>query len=176
MTTGGNWWRAKEIVMRHLTRRTETRYRSRVKPFRTAPDAASGRRCSSLSGAAERLRRATPRQRDIEEIAALLAVDPVVAHSVFATLARSGLALPIVILLITRRPHSFARTSVGAISRGRISRTLAANSGANPSATVRTSRGSPSARRAKANYGVVFFIASPPPAGRVSDSASALAA
>jgi FixJ family two-component response regulator len=31
MTTGGNWWRAKEIVMRHLTRRTETRYPSRVK-------------------------------------------------------------------------------------------------------------------------------------------------
>jgi hypothetical protein len=31
MIAGGNWWRAKEIVIRHLTRRTETRYRSRVK-------------------------------------------------------------------------------------------------------------------------------------------------
>ena len=27
----GNWWRANEIVMRHLTRRLETRYRCRDK-------------------------------------------------------------------------------------------------------------------------------------------------
>src|SRR5580700_8017643 len=29
MIVGGNWWRANEIVIRHLTRRTATRYRSR---------------------------------------------------------------------------------------------------------------------------------------------------
>ena len=31
MIEGGNWWRANEIVMRHLTRRLETRYRCRDK-------------------------------------------------------------------------------------------------------------------------------------------------
>jgi hypothetical protein len=31
MIAGGNWWRANEIVIRHLTRRTATRYRSRDK-------------------------------------------------------------------------------------------------------------------------------------------------
>jgi len=31
MIAGGNWWRANEIVMRHLTRQTEARYRSRDK-------------------------------------------------------------------------------------------------------------------------------------------------
>jgi hypothetical protein len=34
MIAGGNWWRANEIVMRHLTRRTETRYRCRDKAIR----------------------------------------------------------------------------------------------------------------------------------------------
>jgi hypothetical protein len=29
MIAGGNWWRANEIVIRHLTRRTATRYRCR---------------------------------------------------------------------------------------------------------------------------------------------------
>src|SRR5271166_4741316 len=31
MIEGGNWWRANEIVMLHLTRRLETRYRCRDK-------------------------------------------------------------------------------------------------------------------------------------------------
>src|SRR5271166_596192 len=31
MIEGWNWWRANEIVMRHLTRRLETRYRCRDK-------------------------------------------------------------------------------------------------------------------------------------------------
>jgi len=31
MIAGGNWWRANEIDIRHLTRRTETRYCSRDK-------------------------------------------------------------------------------------------------------------------------------------------------
>src|SRR5271166_1534803 len=31
MIAGGNWWRANEIVIRHLTLRTETRYRCRDK-------------------------------------------------------------------------------------------------------------------------------------------------
>ena len=34
MIEGGNWWRANEIVMRHLTRRLETRYRCRDKAVR----------------------------------------------------------------------------------------------------------------------------------------------
>jgi hypothetical protein len=38
------------------------------------------------------------------------------------------------------------------------------------------SMGSPSPRGANADHGIVFFIDSPPPAGRASDSASALAA
>ena len=29
MIAGGNWWRANEIVIRHLTRQTVTRYRCR---------------------------------------------------------------------------------------------------------------------------------------------------
>jgi hypothetical protein len=29
MIAGGNWWRANEIVIRHLTRQTATRYRCR---------------------------------------------------------------------------------------------------------------------------------------------------
>jgi hypothetical protein len=28
MIAGGNWWRTNEIVMRHLTRQTDARYRS----------------------------------------------------------------------------------------------------------------------------------------------------
>jgi hypothetical protein len=35
MIAGGNWWRANEIVIRHLTRRTATRYRSRDKARET---------------------------------------------------------------------------------------------------------------------------------------------
>ena len=31
MIAGGNWWRANEIVMRHLTRQPDARYRSRDK-------------------------------------------------------------------------------------------------------------------------------------------------
>src|ERR1700678_3250048 len=31
MISGGNWWRANEMVMRHLTRQSNTRYRSRDK-------------------------------------------------------------------------------------------------------------------------------------------------
>jgi hypothetical protein len=31
MISGGNWWRANEIVMRHLTRQPDARYRSRDK-------------------------------------------------------------------------------------------------------------------------------------------------
>jgi hypothetical protein len=36
----GNWWRANEMVMRHLTRQPDTRYRSRDKAdrdYRTSP-------------------------------------------------------------------------------------------------------------------------------------------
>jgi hypothetical protein len=29
MIAGGNWWRVNEIVMRHLTSKTDARYRSR---------------------------------------------------------------------------------------------------------------------------------------------------
>jgi resolvase-like protein/helix-turn-helix resolvase-like protein len=36
MITGGNWWRANEIVMHHLTRQTDARYRSRDKADRGA--------------------------------------------------------------------------------------------------------------------------------------------
>jgi hypothetical protein len=36
MIAGGNWWRVNEIVMRHLTRRLETRYRCRDKANQTA--------------------------------------------------------------------------------------------------------------------------------------------
>ena len=31
---GGNWWRANEIVVRHLTRQTATRYRCRDRAAR----------------------------------------------------------------------------------------------------------------------------------------------
>jgi CRISPR-associated protein Cas1 len=34
MISGGNWWRANEIVTRHLTRQPDTRYRSRDKARR----------------------------------------------------------------------------------------------------------------------------------------------
>jgi hypothetical protein len=41
MIAGGNWWRANEIVIRHLTRRTATRYRCRDRavPIGREPDA-----------------------------------------------------------------------------------------------------------------------------------------
>jgi hypothetical protein len=38
MIEGGNWWRANEIVMRHLIRRFQTRYRCRDKA-RSKPSA-----------------------------------------------------------------------------------------------------------------------------------------
>jgi putative transposase len=47
MIAGGNWWRAKEIVIRHLTRRTETRYRSRVKTAGAADRHEVGRRLNN---------------------------------------------------------------------------------------------------------------------------------
>jgi hypothetical protein len=37
MITGGNWWRANEIIMRHLTRHTDARYRSRDNTYQTVP-------------------------------------------------------------------------------------------------------------------------------------------
>jgi hypothetical protein len=42
----GNWWRANEIVMRHLTRRLETRYRCRDKALGRAAPARGGRRAA----------------------------------------------------------------------------------------------------------------------------------
>ena len=36
MIAGGNWWRANEIVMRHLTRQPDARYRSRDKAGRAS--------------------------------------------------------------------------------------------------------------------------------------------
>jgi hypothetical protein len=47
MTTGGNWWRANEIVIRHLTRLTETRYRSRDKAGRRHDRTRSVRKAST---------------------------------------------------------------------------------------------------------------------------------
>src|SRR5271165_3211681 len=35
MIAGGNWWRANEIIIRHLTRQTATHYRSRDKAGRS---------------------------------------------------------------------------------------------------------------------------------------------
>jgi hypothetical protein len=37
MITAGNWWRASEIIMRHLTRQTDARYRSRDNTLETHP-------------------------------------------------------------------------------------------------------------------------------------------
>jgi hypothetical protein len=36
MITGGNWWRANEIVIRHLTRQTDARYRCRDRAVKRA--------------------------------------------------------------------------------------------------------------------------------------------
>src|SRR5208337_2039888 len=41
MIEGGNWWRANEIIMRHLTRRLETRYPCRDKAIARAARRAS---------------------------------------------------------------------------------------------------------------------------------------
>src|SRR5580693_5944779 len=38
MIAGGNWWRANEIVMRHLIRQTDARHRSRDKTARTVAE------------------------------------------------------------------------------------------------------------------------------------------
>ena len=81
---------------------------------------------------------------------------------------------------VRRRRDRFlpgAGASVGGDNARRIAPNIAAKSGAKaPSQPSGASMGSPSARCAKADYGVVFFIGSPPPAGRVSDSVSAFAA
>jgi hypothetical protein len=43
MIAGGNWWRANEIVMRHLTRQTDARYRSRDKTRKLIQHGLDGR-------------------------------------------------------------------------------------------------------------------------------------
>jgi hypothetical protein len=55
MIAGGNWWRANEIVIRHLTRQTATRYRCRDRAPTTAFDVAERQTLNSRfsAGASE---------------------------------------------------------------------------------------------------------------------------
>ena len=78
MIAGGNWWRANEIVIRHLTLRAETRYRCRDKA-RLRPTTCGtawqrmppARRCAALEKGREALIAAQAereRLRQIEEL------------------------------------------------------------------------------------------------------------
>src|SRR5208283_5503280 len=50
MIAGGNWWRENEIVMRHLTRQPDLRYRSRDKAVAANPMAPAQLRDAPMSG------------------------------------------------------------------------------------------------------------------------------